>query len=104
MRKCNRCGLLLPDEAYYPDPKNLSGLAGRCKVCKATGQDTWTTEDELRHVRKLGRHARPTLGRIGLLEAYLVIGEGRNWGSMDKEACLNLAQELLDVERAKENA
>ena len=101
IKKCIGCGLLLPEEAYFADPKNISGLSGKCKPCFNVNHAVWTTQDELRHLRKLGRHARHTLGREKLLEAYLVIGEGRNWGSMDKDECMSLAKELLDIERTK---
>lgn len=104
VRKCNRCGELLPDEAFYKDEKCISGLQGRCKHCKEFGNALWTTEDELRHVRRLGSHARFTIGRVELLRAYLVIAGRRDWGIMNKEACLDLARELLEAETGPTHA
>jgi len=63
------------------------------------GGDTWTMRDETRFIKGLGRHSLPGRARDSrfdrrtLLLAYLrSTYKKKEWGSVDKKACRQIAR------------
>ncbi len=92
---------MLPYSAFGKTIRTLTGLRGRCHECERRCKiGLWTTQDELRHIQRLGRHTDHGFSAESLLETYLATAELRDWGNLDKDRCVEEARTRLDRERA----